>query len=272
MTANSILVSLFTFKCLVRCLCRVKTELLSLLRVRIHLLHQNSSLSLADYIFLFSFSQSVHFLPHFRGHDLLSITQFETRVFSVSSQPERREEERWVLCLALALFCDWWNLTMVSSTLSGDAAPRSQVENPAAPPLVGEDAELVEQLRKVSLTQKWCFRSTWDSLVWLWNVECYGCCEGQNTDLGFRSSFCWWFKRRSSETSGISVCPEYRSTSQGVTAHRLGSSSDRRCGAVSSCQSRETTFSAQHPCALPCCGECCTWALIHLIRISHGDK
>lgn len=39
----------------------------------------------------------------------------------------------------------------------GDAAPHSQVDPPAAAPLAGEEAELVEQLRKVSLPQKLCF-------------------------------------------------------------------------------------------------------------------
>lgn len=66
----------------------------------------------------------------------------------------------------------------------GGAAPHSQVDHPAAA-LVGEDVELVEQLRKVSLPQERCSgASSWGGWA------------------GFTG-------RRGGTSECVCVCPEY---------------------------------------------------------------
>lgn len=69
--------------------------------------------------------------------------------------------------MSCALHLQLWLLWLEDVTVvtpPGDAVPQSQVDNPAAA-LVGEDMELVEQLRKVSLPQERCSgtsRDSWD--------------------------------------------------------------------------------------------------------------
>lgn len=60
-------------------------------------------------------------------------------------------------CPLFDQWCVFLVMTLLCPPGDGAAAPQSQEEAPAAPPLVGEDAELVEQLRKVrtSICSNW---------------------------------------------------------------------------------------------------------------------
>lgn len=153
----------------VLCLSRGRTELLSPLQVRITpwLINTCITYVFTSSFFFHSFQPISHLLTPVLGAGP-PVGQ-PVGVLRASCTASAREKTRGKVCVLRGIVirftcqvCSTWLLPLCPA---GDATaavhPQSREEAPAAPPLLGEDAELVEQLRKVPPTRSSCPAVSW---------------------------------------------------------------------------------------------------------------